>query len=110
MRWCRRRRRRRRSRRGRQRARRRGHHDGSSREDTVREQLGSLYRPCRSARLAAALLIRRGDEPERLTLDEFEGRVAAGDVATATIKDRDHAVEGELANGAEYRVSFPAEY
>ena len=60
--------------------------------------------------IASALLLRRGDGPERLTLDEFEANVAAGDVATATIKDRDHTVVGELADGTEYRVAFPAEY
>ena len=58
----------------------------------------------------AALVVRRSDGPERLTLDEFEARVADGDVATATVKDRDHAVEGELDDGTEYRVRFPAEY
>jgi cell division protease FtsH len=60
--------------------------------------------------VAALVILRRGDGPERLTLDEFEDRVADGDVATATIKDRDHAVVGELADGTEYKVAFPAEY
>jgi len=59
---------------------------------------------------AALVLLRRGEGPEELTLDRFEDLVAAGDVESATIKDRDHGVEGELADGTEYRVAFPAEY
>ncbi|MEJ7844422.1 MAG: ATP-dependent zinc metalloprotease FtsH [Acidimicrobiales bacterium] len=56
------------------------------------------------------VVVRGGDGPETLTLDVFEERVADGEVATATILDRDHAVVGELDDGTEYRVTFPAEY
>ncbi|MBA2281233.1 MAG: ATP-dependent zinc metalloprotease FtsH, partial [Acidimicrobiia bacterium] len=61
--------------------------------------------------LGGLFFVRRGGpETERLTLDEFEDRVAAGEITTATIKDRDNAVEGELEGGGLYRVTFPGEY
>jgi cell division protease FtsH len=60
--------------------------------------------------VVAGAWFRRGTSPETLTLDQFQELVASGKVATATIKDRDHRVTGELANGEEYTVSYPAEY
>jgi cell division protease FtsH len=62
------------------------------------------------ALLVGAFLLRRGDSPEKLTLDEFEELVLDGRVETATIKDRDHTVVGELDDGREYKVAFPAEF
>ncbi len=54
--------------------------------------------------------LRRGEGPEPLRLDEFEDAVADDRVETATIKDRDHRIGGELVDGTRYEVSFPAEY
>ncbi|MDP1804174.1 MAG: hypothetical protein Q8K72_03320, partial [Acidimicrobiales bacterium] len=49
----------------------------------------------------------RGDkDPKKLRLDEFETLVADGQVKTATIADRDAAIEGELASGDKYRVNY----
>ncbi len=56
------------------------------------------------------VVLRDGGAPETLTLDVFEERVADGEVATATILDRDHAAVGELDDGSQYRVTYPAEY
>jgi cell division protease FtsH len=60
--------------------------------------------------VVAALLLRDGDGPERLTLDEFTNRVQDGRIETATIRDRDHEIVGDLVGGDEYRVAFPEEY
>ncbi len=54
--------------------------------------------------------LRRGDGPETLRLDEFEEAVADDRVSTATIRDGDHRITGELDDGTAYEVSFPAEY
>ena len=43
-------------------------------------------------------------------LSWFEDKLAAGEVATVTIKDKDHLVEGTLTSDEEYEASFPAEY
>ena len=43
-------------------------------------------------------------------LSWFEDRLEAGEIATVTIKDKDHLVEGTLTSGEEYEASFPAEY
>jgi cell division protease FtsH len=49
----------------------------------------------------------RGDgDRKKLRLDEFESKVAAGQVKDATIADRDAVIEGELANGDKYRVTY----
>ncbi|HWI05381.1 MAG TPA: ATP-dependent zinc metalloprotease FtsH, partial [Acidimicrobiales bacterium] len=49
----------------------------------------------------------RGDgDRKKLRLDEFETLVADGQVKTATIADRDAAIEGELASGDKYRVNY----
>ncbi|MGH2685095.1 MAG: ATP-dependent metallopeptidase FtsH/Yme1/Tma family protein, partial [Actinomycetota bacterium] len=54
--------------------------------------------------------LRTGDSREKLTLDAFLRRLGAGEVSTATVKDRDNEVQGELASGAKYQVNYPAEY
>ena len=59
---------------------------------------------------AGTFVLRQGDDAEKLTLDEFEEAVADGRIETATIKDRDHSVSGDLADGTQYRVSFPEQY
>jgi cell division protease FtsH len=55
-------------------------------------------------------LLRGGSEREDLDLSTFREAVAEGEVATATIKDRDNVVEGELRDDVEYKVTFPAEF
>jgi cell division protease FtsH len=51
-----------------------------------------------------------GGGPKHVSLDTFSSRLEAGDVATATIHDRDHTVTGELKNGTDYLVDFPDRY
>ncbi len=58
----------------------------------------------------AFVALRPGPDVDDLTLDEFEDAVTAGEVDTATIRDRSHSVRGELEDGERYKVSFPAEY
>jgi cell division protease FtsH len=62
------------------------------------------------AAVVATSFLRGGSDVEELSLNEFQTRVAEGDVRTATIKDRSHEVQGELRDGREYEVSFPAEF
>jgi cell division protease FtsH len=45
-----------------------------------------------------------------LSLDEFTTLVQDGQVRTATIYDRDQRVEGKLANGETYRVTYPTDF
>ncbi|MDZ7676547.1 MAG: ATP-dependent zinc metalloprotease FtsH [Acidimicrobiales bacterium] len=54
--------------------------------------------------------LRGGSDVEELDLNTFRDKVAAGEVETATIKDKDHQVEGELNDGTEYEASYPAEF
>jgi cell division protease FtsH len=51
-----------------------------------------------------------GSEPERISLGSYTRRVEHGQVATATIHDKDHTVTGKLTNGTEYIVDYPAQY
>jgi cell division protease FtsH len=65
------------------------------------------------AAVAAFFVIRGltgGDGTEQLSLDGYTRRLEAGEVATATIHDKDHTVTGELENGTEYEVDFPDRY
>jgi cell division protease FtsH len=50
------------------------------------------------------------DPPKKLPLSTYLDRVADDKVATATIKDRDHVVTGELRDGTRYRSAYPDEY
>ena len=59
---------------------------------------------------AAVVVPRLGSEPETLRLDEFTERLDDGDVATATIYNRQNTVRGELVDGTEYRTVFPTAY
>ena len=52
----------------------------------------------------------KGDGPEEISLDRYTRDLSAGKVATATVHDQDHTVTGDLKNGTEYTVSFPAQY
>jgi cell division protease FtsH len=63
--------------------------------------------------LVVALAIAKfsgGESGTALTLSELESKVAAGQVATAKVADRDHTVSGTLADGTDYHTTFPAEY
>ena len=52
----------------------------------------------------------RGDGGRKtLRLDEFERRVAEGQVKTATIADRDGTITGELRDGTKYRTTYVRE-
>jgi cell division protease FtsH len=62
------------------------------------------------AALVASSFLRSGSDPEQFTLNEFRDFVADGEVDTATIKDRSHEVRGELRDGTEYKVTYPAEF
>ncbi len=61
------------------------------------------------ALFVASQWLRQGDDPEKLTLDEFRAQVDDGEVEKATIKDRSNEVEGELRNGEEFTVAYPQE-
>ncbi len=43
-------------------------------------------------------------------LSWFEDRLAAGEIAEVTIKDKDSLLVGKLVSGEEFEVSYPAEY
>jgi cell division protease FtsH len=58
----------------------------------------------------ASQWLRQGDEPTELTLTEFREKVADGDVATATIKDRSNEISGELTDDEKYTVAYPQEF
>jgi cell division protease FtsH len=55
-------------------------------------------------------LLKGGGRVEKLSLSEFERRLVAGEVRTATLHDKDSVAKGELADGTKYKVSYPAEY
>jgi cell division protease FtsH len=55
-------------------------------------------------------LLARGDDREQLDINEFSTALDDGEVAEATLLDRDHEVRGELTDGTEYEVKFPEEY
>src|SRR5438132_108390 len=48
-------------------------------------------------------------ERKELRLSQFEARIAAGQVKTATFSDRDNEIKGELRNGDKYKVGYLAE-
>ena len=56
------------------------------------------------------LFLSRGDDREQLDINEFSAALDDGEVADATLLDRDHQVRGELTDGTEYEVKFPEEY
>ena len=58
----------------------------------------------------ASQWLNQGDPPNDLTLTEYRQRIAAGEVATATIKDRSNEVTGELTNDDSYKVAYAQEY
>ncbi len=63
--------------------------------------------------LAVALVVvqlPKGESGTALSLSELQSKIAAGQVATAKVADRDHEVSGTLADGTEYHTTFPADY
>ncbi|HEX5626728.1 MAG TPA: ATP-dependent metallopeptidase FtsH/Yme1/Tma family protein, partial [Actinomycetota bacterium] len=48
----------------------------------------------------------QGATSEQLTFSQFQSKVAAGDVATATFLLGDGVIEGELSDGSPYRVAY----
>ncbi len=57
-----------------------------------------------------AMWLRSGSSPKKLSLDEYQRQIADGNVADATLKDKDHVVNGKLTDGTSYTVSFPEQY
>ena len=51
-----------------------------------------------------------GSSSRSLGLSELQAKVAAGDVASAKLADRDHVVSGKLRDGTSYHTSYPADY
>jgi cell division protease FtsH len=47
------------------------------------------------------------DAPPEMGLSAFSDRLASGAVTEVTLLDRDHELQGTLANGDEFRVRFP---
>jgi cell division protease FtsH len=63
--------------------------------------------------LVVALVVSQlpgGDSGRSLSLSELQTKLAAGDVASAKVADRDHVVSGKLTDGTSYHTTFPAEY
>jgi cell division protease FtsH len=63
--------------------------------------------------LAIALVVAQlpsGESGTSLGISELEQKLAAGQVATAKVADKDHVVSGTLHDGTKYRTTFPAEY
>ncbi|MFN2607229.1 MAG: ATP-dependent zinc metalloprotease FtsH [Acidimicrobiales bacterium] len=60
--------------------------------------------------LVAILVIggffRRGADATKLRLDQFEAKVAAGQVRSATVDDRSASIKGTLAGGEKYTVNY----
>jgi cell division protease FtsH len=51
-----------------------------------------------------------GSPPESLPLNEFQEKLADGEVETTSLLDRSNVVTGELRDGSEYRTRFPDAY
>ncbi|MGQ0804426.1 MAG: ATP-dependent zinc metalloprotease FtsH [Actinomycetota bacterium] len=56
------------------------------------------------------LFLSRGEGREQLDINAFSTRLDDGEVAEATLLDRDHKIRGELTDGTQYEVKFPEEY
>jgi cell division protease FtsH len=54
--------------------------------------------------------IGRGAGVKQLTFGDFMDDIRTGGIASATIFDRDHRVEGTDSSGAQYRVTFPSAF
>jgi cell division protease FtsH len=62
------------------------------------------------ALIAGAVWLRSGSSPKKLSLDEYQRAIAAGQVSDATLKDHDHEITGKLTDGTSYTVNFPEQY
>ncbi len=60
--------------------------------------------------IAASSLLGNGPKRQKLTLSQFEARVASKQIKSAEIIDGDNRVKGDLTNGKTYEAKFPAEY
>src|SRR6478735_452865 len=58
--------------------------------------------------LVAVLLWPGPASAPEVGLTTFSQRLAAGDVATVTMRDHDHALDGRFTDGREFRVTFPS--
>jgi cell division protease FtsH len=58
------------------------------------------------ALLVAGGLFRQGGDRETFRLDQFERRLSAGQLKTATVEDRSGTITGELKNGDKYKVDY----
>jgi len=62
--------------------------------------------------LVVATTLRGGNDPKKLRLDEFERRLAAHEVRTAVVSDREGAIQGKMCidtKCTKYRVTFVKE-
>jgi cell division protease FtsH len=62
------------------------------------------------AAVVVTRLVDSGTSRKTLSLATFEQRLADDQVRSVTLLDRDHAVEGTLKNGTDYRSRFPEQY
>ncbi|MFQ5947473.1 MAG: ATP-dependent zinc metalloprotease FtsH [Acidimicrobiia bacterium] len=66
--------------------------------------------------IAVNAFVGSGSAPQELTLDEFEEKVAAGQVVEVTIRQKSNVIEGQLRTGAlpggetEFRTSYTEGY
>jgi cell division protease FtsH len=61
------------------------------------------------ALLVASQLLHKPNGPTKLTLSEFETKVAHGDVSKVTLKDKSHEIKGVLDDGEKFKVAYPQE-
>jgi cell division protease FtsH len=59
-----------------------------------------------AAVLVAGSFLRDSGDPQKLRLDQFERRLADGQVRSATVNDRSGTVSGTLTNGKKYKVNY----
>ena len=57
-----------------------------------------------------ASILMNDSPPNKLSLAEIERRVAANEVETAKLLDRDHMVVGKLKSGLRYSAPYPEQY
>jgi cell division protease FtsH len=52
-------------------------------------------------------LLSNGSAPQKLSLTQFEAKVASNDVETAEFKNQDEQIVGKLTDGTEYQAGYP---
>jgi cell division protease FtsH len=55
-------------------------------------------------------LFSNGQPSEDLNLTQYLSSVRSGEVSTATLRESDQVVDGELTDGSAYRVEYPSEF